>query len=102
MVLSGGNIDVNFLSQITERGLFRSGRLIRLRFLIPDRPGSLSRLLAAVARERSNVINIEHDRLPPDCPPGSSAVVLLLETRDRSHGEDLAARLCEQGFQATG
>jgi threonine dehydratase len=101
MVLSGGNIDVNFLSRITERGLFRSGRLVRLRFLIPDRPGSLAALLAAVARERSNVISIEHDRLPPDCPPGYSTVVLLLETRDRAFGEELAARLEEQGFRNT-
>lgn len=101
MVLSGGNIDVNFLSQITERGLFRSGRLIRRRFLIPDRPGSLATLLAAVARERSNVISIEHDRLPSDCPPGYSTVILLLETRDRAHGERLAVRLGEQGFRST-
>ena len=101
MVLSGGNIDVHFLSRITERGLFRSGRLIRRRFLIPDRPGSLATLLAAVARERSNVISIEHDRLPPDCPPGYSTVVLLLETRDRAHGKELSARLDEQGFRST-
>lgn len=102
MVLSGGNIDVNFLSQITERGLFRSGRLVRLRFLIPDRPGSLASLLSAVARERSNVVSIEHDRLPPDCPPGYSTVVLLLETRDRAHGEELIARLGEEGFRPAG
>jgi threonine dehydratase len=101
MVLSGGNIDVNFLAQITERGLFRSGRLIRLRFLVTDRPGSLAALLAAVANERSNVVSIEHDRLPPDCPPGYSAVVLLLETRDRAHGEELAVRLAGQGFRPT-
>lgn len=100
MVLSGGNIDVNFLAQITERGLFRSGRLVRLRFLVADRPGSLAALLAAVAGERSNVISIEHDRLPPDCPPGYSAVVLLLETRDRAHGEELSARLAAQGFRS--
>jgi len=100
MVLSGGNIDVNFLAQITERGLFRSGRLVRLRFLVADRPGSLAALLTAVARERSNVISIEHDRLPPDCPPGYSAVVLLLETRDRAHGEELSARLAAQGFRS--
>ncbi len=100
MVLSGGNIDVNFLAQITERGLFRSGRLVRLRFLVADRPGSLAALLATVADERSNVISIEHDRLPPDCPPGHSAVVLLLETRDRAHGEELSARLAERGFRA--
>ncbi|NJD62950.1 MAG: threonine ammonia-lyase [Deltaproteobacteria bacterium] len=101
MVLSGGNIDVNFLARITERGLFRSGRLIRLRFLVTDRPGSLAALLAAIARERSNVVSIEHDRLPADCPPGYSSVVLLLETRDRSHGEELALRLAGQGFRPT-
>jgi threonine dehydratase len=101
VVHSGGNIDVHFLARITERGLFRSGRIIRLRFLVPDRPGSLAALLAAVAGERSNVIRIEHDRLPPDCPPGYSAVVLLLETRDRTHAEELVARLDAQGFLAT-
>jgi threonine dehydratase len=101
MVLSGGNIDVSFLAQITERGLFRSGRLVRLRIVIPDRPGALASLLSAVARERSNVVSIEHDRLPPDCPLGYSTVVLLLETRDRTHGEELIARLGEQGFRST-
>ncbi|MGE5189579.1 MAG: threonine ammonia-lyase [Gemmatimonadota bacterium] len=101
MILSGGNIDVSFLAQITERGLFRSGRLVRMRFLVADRPGSLAALLAAVAEARSNVVSIEHDRLPPDCPPGHSAVVLLLETRDRAHGEALAARLSTLGFRST-
>lgn len=100
MILSGGNIDVNFLAQITERGLFRSGRLARLRFLVSDRPGSLAALLSAVARERSNVIDIGHDRLPADCPPGYSAVVLLLETRDRAHREELVARLGQLGYHA--
>jgi threonine dehydratase len=101
VVLSGGNIDVSFLAQITERGLFRSGRLVRLRFLVADRPGSLAALLDIIARERSNVMSIEHDRLPPDCPPGYSAVVVLLETRDRAHGEALVASLARQGFHAT-
>lgn len=98
MVLSGGNIDVTFLARITERGLFRSGRLVRFRAVLPDRPGSLAALLSAVARERANVVSIEHDRLPPDCPPGSSAVLLLLETRDREHAETLASRLAEAGY----
>lgn len=102
LVLSGGNINVNFLSQITERGLFRSGRLIRMRFLLPDLPGALAALLAAVARERSNVMSIEHDRLPHDCPPGYSTVELLLETRDREHGEELARQLREQGYRPAG
>jgi threonine dehydratase len=101
MIHSGGNIDVNFLARITERGLFRSGRLVRLRFMLPDRPGSLAALLALVAQQRSNVVSIEHDRLPPDCPPGSSTVVLLLETRDREHGGEIVERMIAQGFHVT-
>jgi threonine dehydratase len=101
MIHSGGNIDVNFLAQIVERGLFRSGRLLRLRFLVQDRPGSLAGLLTAVARERSSVVSIEHDRLPADCPPGFSVVVLMLETRDRAHGDDLVARLAQQGYASS-
>jgi len=100
MIHSGGNIDVNFLSRITERGLFRSGRLVRLRFLLPDRPGSLAALLTSVAEQRSNVVSIEHDRLPSDCPAGWSAVVLLLETRDREHGVELAEKMAAQGYRS--
>jgi threonine dehydratase len=67
---------------------------------VQDRPGSLAGLLAAVARERSSVVSIEHDRLPPDCPPGFSVVVLMLETRDRAHGEELVVRLSQQGYKS--
>lgn len=100
LIHSGGNIDVSFLAQIVERGLFRSGRLLRLRFLVHDRPGSLAGLLTAVARERSSVSSIEHDRLPADCPPGFSLVVLLLETRDQAHADELVGKLAQQGYKA--
>src|SRR5690606_4247388 len=39
-VVSGGNIDVNVISRIIERGLVESGRLFRVKVTVPDRPGS--------------------------------------------------------------
>jgi threonine dehydratase len=42
-IVSGGNIDVNLLSRIIDRGLIRSGRRVHLRVQILDRPGSLSK-----------------------------------------------------------
>ena len=99
MVLSGGNINVNFLAQITERGLFRSGRLIRLRRpSSPTCPAPWPRCSSVIARERSNVVSIVHDRLPHDCPPGYSTVELLLETRDRAHGEELVGAASRRGI----
>lgn len=68
LVLSGGNIDVNILSIIIERGLVKSGRIIRLRTVVTDQPGSLQRLLGVLAAVRANVISINHDRIKPRCP----------------------------------
>src|SRR5579872_1318944 len=50
VVISGGNIDVNFLSRIIERGLVKDGRLLRLRLRASDQPASLYKVLGLVAQ----------------------------------------------------
>lgn len=85
VVLSGGNIDVNILSIIIERGLAKSGRYVRLRTTLIDRPGSLQKLLAVVAQTHANVISINHDRIRPDIPLKQAEVQLELETKNREH-----------------
>jgi threonine dehydratase len=62
IVLSGGNIDVNLIARVIERGLVKDGRLVRLRVRLRDRPGALARLTAVVAEARANILRIEHDR----------------------------------------
>src|SRR5262249_30729176 len=59
VVVGGGNIDVNLLSRIIERGLVKDGRLVRLRVHIPDHPGALHRLLGIIAEARANIIEIQ-------------------------------------------
>jgi threonine dehydratase len=39
-VLSGGNIDMNLISRLIEKGLIQDSRLVRISVVIPDRPGS--------------------------------------------------------------
>src|SRR4029450_9291797 len=43
LVLGGGNIDVNLIARIIERGLVKDGRIVRLAVLLRDRPGCLAR-----------------------------------------------------------
>lgn len=93
VVLSGGNIDVNMLSIIIERGLIKTGRYVRIRVLITDLPGNLQKLLAAVADTQANVISINHDRIKPDVPLKQAEVELTLETRDRDHIELITGML---------
>jgi threonine dehydratase len=42
VLVCGGNINVNLISRIIERGLIKDGRRVRLRVIVPDRPGMLS------------------------------------------------------------
>jgi threonine dehydratase len=99
LVLGGGNIDVNLLSRIIERGLAKDGRLIRLEAKIEDRPGALARLLELVAAEGGNVLEVHHDRTFSRAALDEVEVELTLETRGREHVERLVRNLRKLGFR---
>jgi threonine dehydratase len=97
-VISGGNIDVNVISQIIERGLVKAGRRMRVSMPVMDRPGNLRKLLAIISNLRVNVISIYHDRTAVNVPLGQAEVVLSLETRDQKHTEELLGLLKGEGY----
>ncbi len=99
LVLSGGNIDVNVISRIIERGLVKDGRLVRLSVLLQDRPGALARLAALVAESRANVLHISHDRAFSHARIGETQVELTLETSGRQQIEAVKRRLGDAGYQ---
>ena len=98
VVVGGGNIDVNFLSRIIERGLVKDGRLVRLRLHIPDHPGALHRLTGVVAEQRANVLELGHDRAYYGVNLGETAVDVTLETRGPEHIAALCAALAAAGY----
>lgn len=97
-VISGGNIDVNMISRIIERGLAKQGRRVRLSMPLTDRPGALCRLLSVVADLRVNVVSVRHDRVDPNVPLGLAEVGLSLETRDPHHTQELLTTLQREGY----
>ena len=98
LIVSGGNIDVNVIARIIERGLVKDGRLVRLRVRLRDRPGALARLTALVAEARANVLRIEHDRAFTRAPVGDSEVELTLETSGPPQIEAIKRHLAEAGY----
>lgn len=100
LVISGGNIDVNVIARIIERGLVKDGRLVRLRVRLRDRPGALARLTALVAEARANVLRIEHDRAFSRAPVGDTEVELTLETSGPPQIEAIKRHLAEAGYAA--
>jgi len=97
-VLSGGNIDINMISRIIDRGLVFSGRLARLMVKVSDRPGSLARLTRVVAELGGNVLEIYHRRAFADISVGDVEIVMHIETRGRSHVEEIIAHLEGMGL----
>ncbi len=96
-VLSGGNIDVNIISRLIDRGLWADGRVARFRVAARDRPGFLNELTAVVAAAGANVLEVEHARGFGDISVGDVDIGLLVETRGRDHGAQIADRLRSLG-----
>lgn len=97
-VLSGGNIDPVLLMRVVQHGMIAAGRYLSLQVTVPDSPGSLARLLAAIAADGANVLDIEHSRVGSHLHLGEVQVDLRLETKGSSHQSDVIASLRAHGY----
>ncbi len=97
-VLAGGNIDATTLISVTRFGLTSSGRYLVVAILIPDRPGQLARIVAAVAAHNANVLSVTHHREGRNIGVLETEAELTLETRDEEHSQALIASLAAEGF----
>jgi threonine dehydratase len=96
-VLCGGNIDVNMISRIIERGLVDDGRLAHLIVKVRDRPGSLSFLTDLVAGMGANILDLHHRRGFADISVGDVEIVIEVETRGQDHVAEIIQALEERG-----
>jgi len=98
-VLSGGNIDMNMLTTVIVRGMIETGRYLRIRTVLPDRPGALDALVSIVSEREANIYGIQHDRTSRDVSIKSAEVELDLETRGPSHVMELLDALEAAGYE---
>ena len=98
-ILSGGNIDMNMVSRIIDRGLWADGRLASLSVVVRDRPGYLNEVTGVVAIAGANVLHIEHTRAFGDIAVGKVAIEMKVETRGREHVAEIVAQLRELGHR---
>lgn len=101
-VLSGGNIDVNFLSKIIDAGLIKTGRKVSLHINIMDKPGSLRQILDILAKSGANIVSIDHGRISDDLLTNRCNVKIELETTSHEHIDSIIRLLKESGFPPIG
>jgi threonine dehydratase len=96
-VLCGGNIDMNLLSNILERGLTKDGRWLTVRLTVEDRPGQLAKVASRIGELRANILEVIHDRTSPACPVGHTRILFKIETQDKAHATEV-----RQGLESLG
>jgi threonine dehydratase len=97
-VLSGGNVDPLVLGRLVHHGLTAAGRYLRLRVVVPDRPGALHLVVGTVAEAGLNVLAVEHHREGARVGVDEAEVLLTLETRDPAHRLEVIDRLRGEGY----
>jgi threonine dehydratase len=97
-VLSGGNVDPGLLAQVARRHESQSGRRLVALATIPDRPGSLARVLSLVGELGANLVDVEHVREGFDLHVRETAVQLVLETRGPEHAAQVLSAVRSAGY----
>jgi len=97
--LCGGNIDLNMLTTVVMRGLIETGRYLKIRTVLKDRPGALEDLLEVIAAMRANIYAIQHDRTSREIGMSDTEVELDLETRGPDHVDRMLAELRDRGYE---
>jgi threonine dehydratase len=98
VVVSGGNIDVQMVAKIIEKGLVRTNRLLRITVELLDVPGALGRLSTLLGQLRANILQISHDRLTSDLPLDRAIVDISLDTRNHEHQRAIMQALDGAGY----
>jgi L-threonine ammonia-lyase (EC 4.3.1.19) len=103
-VLSGGNIDMSLMARIVDKTLYKTKRIVKVKVMVPDKPGYLNKVLSYVAQIRGNVIDVIHDRISSDVRPGYTKIYVMFEVAEQEafgtfltklQSENIEARLIE-------
>lgn len=100
-ILSGGNIDVNILSRVINRGLLKSGRMSHLTIELLDKPGQLREVSSIIAEYGANVIRVRHTQGGEGTDINDCYLKISMETKDAEHFELIQKELTRRGYKIT-
>ncbi|HVX09248.1 MAG TPA: threonine ammonia-lyase [Humibacter sp.] len=98
IVLSGGNIDPLLMQRVVDAGLAVSDRYLKLRLMLPDRPGQLARTSELIAAANANVVEVLHTRHGNGLQISQVELEVSVETRGPDHKADVVRILREAGY----
>lgn len=97
IIISGGNIDLNIVSKIIDRGQTLRGKLCEISTIVDDLPGNLNRLTEVIAKQKANILEVRHDRVSKGLSLRETRIDFVLETTSIEHVEKIQRALEDAG-----
>ena len=98
-IVSGGNIDVNILSRVINRGLLTTGRLSELNIEMLDKPGQLKEVSAIIADLGANVTKVLHNPGGENTDINGCYLHISMETKNKGHFLDIKQAIQKAGYK---
>lgn len=98
-IVSGGNIDVNILSRVINRGLLKTGRLSDLTIELLDKPGQLKEVSQIIAEHGANVIRVRHNQGGENTDINDCFLKISMETKNLRHFCEIKKSLQNAGYR---
>lgn len=99
-ILSGGNMDIITLSSVVQHGLIARGRVFTVAVQLPDRPGELVNVADIIAKEKGNVIRLEHNQFVSINRNAAVELRITLEAFGQEHKNEILKALRDKGYDA--
>jgi threonine dehydratase len=89
VVLGGGNIDMNLIERVIERGLSAGGRIARFKIVAPDRPGQLQKITQVFAQKGANILEVFNDRVGKEVKFRETIIRVVVEAKGLDHVQEI-------------
>ena len=99
-ILSGGNMDVITMASLVQYGLINRGRVFTFSVMLPDRPGELLHVADIVARQKGNIIKLEHNQFVSINRLSKVELRVTLEAFGHEHKAAIRKALQSEGYDA--
>jgi threonine dehydratase len=99
-ILCGGNIDLGMLAAVIVRHRMRSGRVVRVRVHMVDKPGELASVAFAISEAGANVLDIAHHRVFGSLSAKHAELDVTVEVERPEDLAGIMSAISERGFEA--
>ena len=99
-ILSGGNMDVITMASLVQYGLINRGRVFTFSVMLPDRPGELLHIAEIVAKQKGNIIKLDHNQFVSINRLSKVELRVTLEAFGHDHKAAILKALQDEGYEA--